>query len=458
MTTRAATALIVSSQQAVSAGLEPLLATLGLTCRQLDEASALDELDSGTIEVVLVDVTSAVGLRLLPEIAREHAECAVIALTQANTTALGVQAVRAGAADFLCFPFDAEEVTYVLHKVQRGLAQGVDEPPPSMLVLPETPLIGGSAPMRALHALLQKAANGMATVLVRGESGSGKELVARQVHELSPRRQGPFIKVHCAALPDNLLESELFGYERGAFSGANARKPGRVEVAQGGTLFLDEIGDITPAIQVKLLRVLQDRQFERLGGNETLSADVRFVTATHRDLESMVRQGKFREDLFYRLNVVSLRVPALRERREDIEPLALHFCETLRQKNARARTTFDADALDLLRAEAWPGNVRELQNFIERLVVLADSPRISRSDVAAELAQRAQGQAERRAPKSVASLEASVELLASAVLGAEKRALEKALRKANGNRSTAARLLGISRRALYYKLAEHGLE
>jgi two-component system response regulator AtoC len=312
--------------------------------------------------------------------------------------------------------------------------------------------------MRALNALLLKAANGMATVLVRGESGSGKELVARQVHELSPRRSGPFIKVHCAALPDNLLESELFGYERGAFSGATARKPGRVEVAQGGTLFLDEIGDITPAIQVKLLRVLQDRQFERLGGNETLNADVRFVVATHRDLEKMVKAGEFRQDLFYRLNVVSLRVPSLAERREDIETLAYHFCETLGKKNGRPRVALDADALELLRNASWPGNVRELQNFIERLIVLAESPRISSKEVQTELNARRGAPADLGpAPESV-NLEASVELLASAVQTAERRALEKALRKAGGNRSIAARLLGISRRALYYKLGEHGLE
>ena len=196
------------------------------------------------------------------------------------------------------------------------------------------------------------------------------------------------MKVHCAALPDQLLESELFGYERGAFTGATARKPGRVELAEGGTLLLDEIGDISPATQVKLLRVLQDRHYERLGGTETLSADVRFVAATHRDLEALVREGKFREDLFYRLNVVALWVPPLRARRSDIETLALHFCSSVAAANGRRAPAFDADALTLLSAAAWPGNVRQLQNVVELLVIWGSGPRTSAADVTSALRQK----------------------------------------------------------------------
>jgi two-component system response regulator AtoC len=299
----------------------------------------------------------------------------------------------------------------------------------------------------------------MATVLVRGESGTGKELVARLVHDLSQRRSGPFVKVHCAALPDQLLESELFGYERGAFTGAAARKPGRVELSQGGTLFLDEIGDISPQTQVKLLRVLQDRQYERLGGTQTLRADVRFVTATHRDLEAMVRQGTFREDLFYRLNVVTLTVPPLRARRSDIEMLALHFCESLARENGRRAVLFDADALQLLSEQSWPGNVRELQNFIERVVVLATKPRIGRQDVARELGRGAGAlalaEAEGLAP-TIDMQQSTLELM-HALRKAERRALERALVASGGNKNRAARLLGISRRSLYYKLEEHAL-
>jgi two-component system response regulator AtoC len=322
-------------------------------------------------------------------------------------------------------------------------------------------MIAGAPAMSVLLSLLKRAANGTATVLVRGESGTGKELVARQVHESSPRRAGPFVKVHCGALPDNLLESELFGYERGAFTGATARKPGRVDLAEGGTLFLDEIGDITPAVQLKLLRLLQERQYERLGGTETLSADVRFVAATHRDLEARVHQGEFREDLFYRLNVVSLWVPPLRERAQDIEALSLHFCDVASKANGRPGAMLDADAIDLLRMQSWPGNVRQLQNFIERLVVLSDSPRISKRDVAAQLTTLASPTMSLAAaggfdPAETAP-ESTVVELEEAVKKAEKRALEKALKSANGNRSVAARLLGISRRTLYNKLDEHGL-
>jgi two-component system response regulator AtoC len=279
------------------------------------------------------------------------------------------------------------------------------------------------------------------------------------VHELSPRSAGPFVKVHCGALPDNLLESELFGYEKGAFTGATAKKPGRVELADGGTLFLDEIGDITPATQVKLLRLLQDREYERLGGTETLKGDVRFVAATHQDLEAMVRAGTFREDLFYRLNVVTLWVPPLRARPEDIEPLALHFCESVARANGRPNVSLDVGALERLKQQAWPGNVRQLQNFVERLVVLAAAPRISESDVTRELGRQsgAIGFAEASGLAPQISLESSVMDLALALRKAERRAIDKALKSAGGNRNLAARLLGISRRSLYYKLQEHGL-
>src|SRR5437773_1887450 len=218
-----------------------------------------------------------------------------------------------------------------------------------------TTLIGKSPAMTDLASTLARAANGIATVLVRGESGSGKELVARRIHDESPRGRGPFVKVHCAALPDNLLESELFGYERGAFTGAASRKPGRVELAQGGTLFLDEIGDVTTAVQAKLLRLLQERTYERLGGTVTLAADVRFIAATHRDLEAMVGRGEFREDLFYRLNVVPVWMPPLRDRPGDIPRLARHFCAALSSANGKPPATLGDDAAGRLAAQPWPG-------------------------------------------------------------------------------------------------------
>src|SRR5882724_11393146 len=456
----ATAALLVTADKAMAGELARLLMGRKLALEVASPASA--PLEPGDSELVFIDVSTELGLKLVATFSEAHPECAVLAVAPAAQARLGVQAARSGAADFVRYPFEAEELAFVVGKVQTGLSRSADEPPPSRLLSHGTQMIAGAPAMNVLLSMLKRAANGTATVLVRGESGSGKELVARQVHDLSPRSAGPFVKVHCGALPDNLLESELFGYERGAFTGATARKPGRVDLAEGGTLFLDEIGDITPAVQVKLLRLLQERQFERLGGTETLTADVRFVAATHRDLEARVKSGEFREDLFYRLNVVSLRVPPLRERAADIEALALHFCDAASVANARSGVMLDADALDALKSQPWPGNVRQLQNFIERLVVLSENPRISKRDVAAELVRLALPSMSLAAAGGFDLTESAPEStlveLDEAVRKAEKRALEKALKNARGNRSVAARLLGISRRTLYNKLEEHKLE
>jgi two-component system response regulator AtoC len=306
--------------------------------------------------------------------------------------------------------------------------------------------------MRHVMQLVEKVAPRGATVMIRGESGTGKEVVARRLHDLSPRAKSPLIKVHCAALPEQILESELFGYERGAFTGAHQRKPGRVELADGGTLFLDEIGEISMSVQVKLLRLLQDREYERLGGTRTLAADVRFITATHRHLERMVKAGTFREDLYYRLNVVRLDLPALRERREDIEPLARHFCRQTSQQTGR-NVELSAAALARITRADWRGNVRELQNFIERLVVLTESSLVSEQDIRLE-EENSLG----IAGNADVSLESSVISLDAALRRAERHALEKALRKSGGNRALAARILGVSRRALFYKLREYDIK
>jgi two-component system response regulator AtoC len=302
-------------------------------------------------------------------------------------------------------------------------------------------------------------------VLLRGESGTGKEVAARAIHAASPRSKGPFVKVHCAALPDNLLESELFGYEKGAFTGASTRKPGRVELAQGGTLFLDEIGDVTPAVQVKLLRLLQEREYERLGGVETLKADVRFVAATHRDLEGMIKAGTFREDLFYRLSVVPIWLPPLRDRKEDVAPLARRFCADFGAANGRPGIALAPEAIALLEAQSWPGNVRQLQNFVERLVVLSEGTTLDAELVRRELSRQSPFDAA-RSPQSgspaIHEPAAKPSDGAGALLDvrrreAEREALESALRKAAGNRTLAARILGVSRRTLYNKLEEHRL-
>jgi two-component system response regulator AtoC len=455
----AASALLVTADKALAGDLARLLMGRQMALTVVGTKSS--DVEPGGSELVFIDVATDFGMALVKVFAEAHPECAVLAVAPADQPRLGLQAARSGAADFVRHPFEAEELKYVVDKVLTGLARSADEPPPSRLLGHGAQMIAGAPAMNVMLSMLRRAANGTATVLVRGESGSGKELVARQVHDWSPRSGGPFVKVHCGALPDNLLESELFGYERGAFTGATTRKPGRVDLAEGGTLFLDEIGDITPAVQLKLLRLLQERQFERLGGTETLTADVRFVAATHRDLEARVQRGEFREDLFYRLNVVSLSVPPLRERASDIEALALHFCDTASSANGRARAMLDADALDLLKTQPWPGNVRQLQNFIERLVVMAENPRISRRDVAGELSRMASPTMALAAAGGFnvaeSAPQSTVVELEEAVRKAEKRALEKALKSAHGNRSVAARLLGISRRTLYNKLEEHQL-
>lgn len=305
--------------------------------------------------------------------------------------------------------------------------------------------------MAELSDLLGRAARSTATVLIRGETGTGKELAARAIHDLGPRRSGPFVAIHCAALPDALLESELFGYEKGAFTGASCRKPGRIELAQGGTVFLDEIGDVSLQTQVKLLRVVQERTMERLGGNQSIALDVRFIAATHRDLEAMVAREEFREDLFYRLNVVPVTIPPLRARAEDIATLAVHFAATLGASAGRPAMTFEPAAIARLRLESWPGNVRQLQNFVERLIVLCDGPTLRVADVDRELSRGRPGEASPPSGKDAARLDDQRR-------AAEREAIELAISRAGNNRSLAARVLGISRRTLYNKLAELGLE
>ncbi|WP_225413300.1 sigma-54-dependent transcriptional regulator [Stigmatella hybrida] len=450
--------LLVDDDRAVAKVLGALLAQAGLTVHTAGSGEeALTLLRRMPIDVVVSDVRmpGMSGLELLTEVTRLCPEVPVVLMTAHGTVPMAVEAMRAGAADFILKPFDRQEILFTLRKT---LLRTQDEPLP---VLRTGAFVGRSAAMAQVEALLTRAAAGTATVLLRGESGTGKELAARALHDASPRRSGPFVKLHCAALPETLLESELFGYEKGAFTGAAARKPGRVELAQGGTLFLDEIGDISLSVQVKLLRLLQEREFERLGGTQTLKVDVRFVAATHRPLEEMVKRGEFREDLFYRLNVVPVGLPPLRARPEDLEPLARHFLEVHAKTNGRPPFTLAPDALQALQAQPWPGNVRQLQNFMERLVVLSDGPLLTAEDVARELARQT-GLMPAPAPVSPPPAPAAAPSGEPGTLDTQRRETERqalldALQRAGDNRTLAARLLGVSRRTLYNKLEEHGL-
>jgi DNA-binding NtrC family response regulator len=418
-------------------------------------------LENSHYDLVLVDLAlGETGLEFLRSLRARTPDLPVVMTASGSSASEAIAAMRGGAADFLTKPFANDEVRYVVAKVLAGSARQAARPPLSGAA-PRTPLLGESAEMLALRDLLRRAAAGSATVLVRGESGTGKELVARAVHEQSGRKDAAFVKIDCSAFPDTLLESELFGYEKGAFTGAIARKPGRVELADGGTLFLDEIGELSALMQTKLLRLLQDRAFERLGSTRTVEIDVRFVLATHRDLETMVANGTFREDLYYRLNVLPLFLPPLRARRDDIELLSREFCARFARANGRPDATLGPDALKALRSQRWPGNVRQLENFIERLVVFSEKPVIGASDVERELVQKPQFKTQSAGTQSqLAAPPASTAAgpLVEAVRIAERNALVTALKKASGNRSVAARVLGVSRATLYNKLRELGID
>ena len=430
--------LVVDDDPAVGTVLEGLLQQGGVQSGWVPSGErALDELSRSPVDVVVTDLRmpGLDGMQLLQQIRTRFPGVPVILMTAHGTIPLAVEAMKNGAADFVLKPFDRKEILFTVDKVMQAARHAEESSDDAGA------LLGDSSAMRDVQRLLDRAAATDSTVLLLGESGTGKELAARALHDRSRRRGRPFVKVHCAALPEQLLESELFGYERGAFTGAASRKPGRVELAEGGTLFLDEIGEVTPAVQVKLLRILQDRAYERLGGTSTLAADVRFVTATHRDLKAMVAAGQFREDLFYRLNVVPIWLPPLRDRPGDIALLARHCCAAI-----AGDRELSPEAVERLCALPWPGNVRQLQNFVERLIVLSDGPAITAGDVERELSRGPQP----RAPATGLSLEGRRQ-------DAEREALKEALAKAGGNRSLAARLLGISRRTLYDKLAELGL-
>ena len=386
----------------------------------------------------------------------------VIWIASTPEQAVIVDSLDAGALDVVDGDAGVDELRLGVGKALRWLERAEEQPPVSRVhhTAPNDAIVGRSPVLLAALDIVERAARTDSTVIIRGESGTGKELIAERIHQKSDRASGPFVKVHCGALPEQLLESELFGYEKGAFTGAARRKAGRVELADGGTLFLDEIGDISASTQVKLLRILQDREYELLGGVSTHKADVRFVAATHRNLEAMVAKGEFREDLFCRLNVIRIVSPSLRDRDGDIALLAEHFLRSVGAQNSRPNIALAPDALKLLQAYRWPGNVRQLSNAIERLVVLSDQDLISAEFLRSELSEVVEaGDGANVALMSVGevSMNSTVVELGEVVARAEKRALSKALQRAKGNKTLAARILGVSRRTLYNKLAEHGL-
>jgi DNA-binding NtrC family response regulator len=445
--------LVVDDDVAIGKVLVALLVQRGLEAVHVASAEeALKALDVRPFDLVLSDIRmpGMDGLALLDHLKAKNDGMPVVLLTAHGSVALAVDAMKRGAADFVQKPFDKDEIGFVVEKALAASRETRTAPPATHIA--DRSFVGDSQPMRDVLATIRKVAPSNTTVLVRGETGTGKELVARAIHEQSPRKDEAFVTVHCAALPETLLESELFGYEKGAFTGATQRKPGRIELAHKGTLFLDEIGDISPAVQVKLLRVLQERELQRVGGTQTVRVDVRVIAATHRDLDAMIAKGEFREDLFYRLAVVPVVVPPLRARGEDAARLARHFVGELAKSCGRGPMRIEDSAVSTLAAQPWPGNVRQLQNFIERLVVLADGDVITRAEVDREL-----GRAPARSTPPSAEQGGDLSL-DSRRKESEKEALLRALSQAGNNRTRAARLLEVSRRTLYNKLREHGLE
>jgi two-component system response regulator HydG len=401
------------------------------------------------VDIVITDLRLPVmdGVELLKRAKAADQEIEVILITGHGTVEVAVEAIKEGAYDFITKPVKKAQLLHSVEKAseKQYLSRENKELRTQLRQSGVKKMVYASLEMRNIARMIEQVAPSTATVLITGESGCGKEVIADAIHAASPRRGRPLIKVSCAALPETLLEAELFGYEKGAFTGAHARKEGRFELANGGTLFLDEIGEISPAVQVKLLRVLQDGKFERLGGTRTIDADVRILTATNKDLQKEVEEKRFREDLFYRLNVINLRIPPLRERKDDIQLLAMHFLKTYADKNQKSIEGFSEDAMLALTSYDWPGNVRELENAIERAVVFTAGVLVPLSVL----------------PQNVSAFGDSKHSLTfkigTPLRELERQAIEFALQHARGDKNLAARLLGIATRTIYRHLErEHG--
>jgi DNA-binding NtrC family response regulator len=446
--------LVVEDEDKLRRVIELQLASAGF---EVDKAAAAEEalkvVDRADLVLTDLKLPKMDGLEFLGLIRRQNAHVPVIIMTAYGSVETAVQSMKAGATDFLLKPFSLDHLMQVVEKAlevralrdeNRALKQELGRR------YEFDNIIGRSPAMQEIFATIERVAPTRATVLLAGESGVGKDLIARAIHFHSPRRDRPMVKINCTALPENLMESELFGYEKGAFTGAQTSKPGKFEQADTGTVFLDEIGDVPATIQVKLLRVLQEREFERLGSNVTRKIDVRVIAATNQDLRAALEQGTFREDLYYRLNVVPLNIPPLREHKQDIPFLAQHFIKKLApDSGSRVESISDA-AMEKLMGYHWPGNVRELENVIERALVMCNSTQLDAADIKLESAP---SRAAARGADEAHFLPEGMTLDQY-----EQDVIREALRRADGNKSQAARLLGLTRNALRYRLTQMGLE
>ena len=444
--------LVVEDEEKLRRVIELQLTSAGFDVDKAATAEdALKIVDRADMVLTDLKLPNMDGLEFLALIRRQNSVVPVVMMTAFGTVETAVGAMKAGATDFLLKPFSLDHLMQVVHKALEMRALR-DENRQLKVELGRRyefdNIIGRSGSMQEIFNTIERVGPTRATVLLTGESGVGKDLIARAIHFHSPRKDRPLVKINCTAIPENLMESELFGYEKGAFTGAQTSKPGKFEQADTGTVFLDEIGDVPAPIQVKLLRVLQEREFERLGSNTTRHIDVRLVAATNQDLRAALEQGTFREDLYYRLNVVPINIPPLRERKQDIPFLANHFLTKLApDTGSRVESITDA-AMEKLLAYHWPGNVRELENVIERSLVMAAGKQLDVSDIKLESAPRPRGQGEGTGflPPGMSLDEYEQEII------------REALKRADGNKSQAARLLGLTRNALRYRLTQMGLE
>jgi DNA-binding NtrC family response regulator len=446
--------IVIDDEVNAAAALETLLTEDGYEVwRAHDARAGLQLVEKNEPDVVLTDLRmpGMDGLELLTRIKEARPETLVILMTAYGTVKTAVKAMKLGAEDYLPKPIDIEELEVVLQKTiekkqlleeTRVLRERLDHK------YRLENLVGESPEMLAAFKTVRQVAPSTSSVLLLGESGTGKELFAQALHQNSPRRSKPFVKVACGALPETLLESELFGHEKGSFTGAVYSRAGRFELADGGTLFLDEVGDISLTVQVKLLRFLEEREFERVGGNKTFHVDVRIVAATHRDLEKKLADGSFREDLYYRLNVIEVRIPPLRERGSDISLLAHHFLRRYAEANSKDVTAISDDALALLLRHPWPGNVRELENAIERAVVLSSEPVLQPGHFPTLRPATA-------APLPTGGAVSGIRIPGSTLSDIEREAILRTLESTNGSTSRAADVLQISARKIQYKLKEY---
>ena len=439
--------LVVDDEVNARTALAELLRDEGYVVEAAADAfKALGKAADFAPDLVLTDLKmpGMDGLTLLGRLRENDPDLPVVMMTAFGEVESAVLAMQSGARDYLAKPVNVAELSLIVARElehrrirqEAGLLRARLSEKYSF-----DNIIGDAAAMQEVFKTVSQVAASRASVLDTGESGTGKELIAAAIHERSPRAKGPCVKLHCAALAESLLESELFGHERGSFTGALTRREGRFFQANHGTLFLDEIGEIAPAVQVKLLRFLQEREFERVGGNETISVDVRVIAATNRDLKQMMAEGKFREDLYYRLNVINLEMPALRARRSDVPLLASHFLRKYAVENGKELSGFTGESLDCLAAYPWPGNVRELENVIERAVVLAKSAEISLADLPAQFTR--------------SKVRPGLQIPGATMDEIERYAITKTLESTGGSTGEAAEILNISVRKIQYKLHEY---